>query len=112
MTNKFGRNLLCGVLLLGTLAAHADVVGTFTAGGFVSTPFKGIIGQSSIGVSSDGTQQRGLLLRAINLTPTLDAIPDQTINEDAGPQTVNLSGITAGASARLPIPDNPAFKVL
>ncbi|MBI3852696.1 MAG: DUF1565 domain-containing protein [Verrucomicrobia bacterium] len=33
-----------------------------------------------------------------NTAPTLDAIADLTINEDAGSQTVNLTGITSGAT--------------
>lgn len=34
---------------------------------------------------------------AVNDAPTLDVLPNATISEDAGQQTVNLSGITAGA---------------
>jgi hypothetical protein len=36
-------------------------------------------------------------VRPVNDAPTLDAIPDLTINEDSGPVTVNLNGITSGA---------------
>lgn len=35
---------------------------------------------------------------SVNDAPTLDALPDLTVNEDSGPITVNLSGITSGAS--------------
>ncbi|MBV9470441.1 MAG: hypothetical protein JOZ57_14480 [Abitibacteriaceae bacterium] len=42
-------------------AACADVVGTFTAGGITSTTLRGAAGQSSIGRTADGTQQRGIL---------------------------------------------------
>ena len=45
-------------------AAHADVTGVFSSGGFVSTTFQGLFGQSSIGRSSDGAQQRGLIMVA------------------------------------------------
>ncbi len=34
----------------------------------------------------------------LNAPPTLDALPDLTINENAGLQTVNLSGISSGAA--------------
>jgi peptidoglycan/xylan/chitin deacetylase (PgdA/CDA1 family) len=33
-----------------------------------------------------------------NLQPTLDFIPDMIIDQDAGPQTVNLTGITSGGA--------------
>src|SRR5439155_4689039 len=39
-----------------------------------------------------------LTVNSINDPPTLNAIPDVAINEDAGPQTVSLSGITSGAA--------------
>jgi hypothetical protein len=35
-------------------------------------------------------------VNAVNDAPTLDPLDDLTINEDAGPQTVNLTGISAG----------------
>src|SRR6185503_16625403 len=39
-----------------------------------------------------------LTVHALNNQPTLNAIADLTINEDAPLQTVNLSGITPGPS--------------
>jgi hypothetical protein len=36
--------------------------------------------------------------RPVNDAPTLDALPNLTINEDSGPLTVNLSGISSGAA--------------
>src|SRR5262249_59557976 len=36
--------------------------------------------------------------RPHNCAPTLDPITDRTINENAGAQSVNLSGISSGAS--------------
>ncbi len=38
-----------------------------------------------------------LFVNSVNDTPTLDPLHDLTINEDAGTQSVNLSGITSGA---------------
>ena len=39
----------------------------------------------------------------VNVIPTLDAIADVTIDEDATEQTVNLSGITAGSGESQPL---------
>lgn len=39
-----------------------------------------------------------LSVLSVNDAPTLDALPDLTINEDSGPVTVNLSGISSGAA--------------
>ena len=45
-----------------------------------------------------------VVVNAVNDTPTLNAIPDPAaINEDAGLQTVNLSGISAGDSESQPL---------
>ncbi len=46
-----------------------------------------------------------ITVTAVNITPTLDAIPNLAIDEDAPTQTVALSGITAGAG------DNQALTV-
>ena len=37
-----------------------------------------------------------VITKAVNDEPTLDGVSDVNINEDAGEQTVNLTGITAG----------------
>ena len=37
-------------------------------------------------------------MNAVNQTPTLDPVANVTINENAPQQTVNLSGITSGAT--------------
>jgi hypothetical protein len=50
------------------------------------------------GVDTSAAQTFIITVHAQNNAPTLDAISNRTINEDAGPQTVNLSGITAGPS--------------
>lgn len=44
------------------------------------------------------TRSFSLNVRPANDAPTLDTLPDLTINEDNGPTTVNLSGISSGAS--------------
>ena len=59
LSSLFSLATLAVVLAFGT--ARADVMGGFSSGGVVSSTFQGIIGQSSIGRSSDGTQQRGLI---------------------------------------------------
>ena len=46
--------------------------------------------------NNTGSGTRGINLIPINVAPTLDSIPSSTINENAGLQSVNLTGITAG----------------
>jgi hypothetical protein len=46
--------------------------------------------------SATATQRLTVIVAPGNLTPTLDAITDITINEDAGQQTINLTGIGSG----------------
>ena len=54
-------------------------------------------GTANGGVSQSATQVFTITVTAVNDTPTLDAIPNPTaILEDAGLQTVNLAGISAG----------------
>jgi len=65
--------------LSGVLAPLVDFEGTVRPQG--AAPDQGA---DELGAASD------------NAPPTLDAIPDQTINENAAAQTVNLTGITAG----------------
>ncbi|MEK6336042.1 MAG: Ig-like domain-containing protein [Acidobacteriota bacterium] len=50
------------------------------------------------GVDASAPQTFILTVHALNNPPTLDAIADLTINEDAPLQTVNLTGITPGPS--------------
>ncbi len=47
--------------------------------------------------NSNVTQTFTVTVNAVNQPPTLSAISNLTINENAGPQTINLSGITSGA---------------
>lgn len=55
-------------------------------------------GTANGGVDTSAPQTFTLTVHALNNPPTLDAISDLTINEDAPLQTVNLSGITPGPS--------------
>jgi hypothetical protein len=52
------------------------------------------------GAASNNTVIRSFIVTVspVNARPTLSPIADLTISENAGPQTVNLSGITSGAS--------------
>ncbi|WP_254512040.1 beta strand repeat-containing protein [Anatilimnocola floriformis] len=52
------------------------------------------------GVNTSGNQTFTITITAqpINALPTINPIGNVNINEDAGPQTVSLSGITAGGS--------------
>jgi Bacterial Ig domain len=70
------------------------------------TPAAGLSGTATITVTvSDGQTQNSTVTRtfvvtvnAVNDPPTLNAIGNVTINEDAGQQTVSLSGISTGAA--------------
>src|SRR5262249_22268512 len=53
-------------------------------------------GTANGGVDTSAPQTFEITVTAVNDAPTLDPISDATILEDAGPQTVPLSGITAG----------------
>src|SRR5262249_44480432 len=46
--------------------------------------------------STIASRSFAVTINPVNDPPTLDAIADLTINEDAGPQIVNLTGISAG----------------
>ena len=77
-----------------------------TTGSLTFTPVPLMSGTATITVTvNDGGASNNLVTRTftvtvnpVNQAPTLNAISDLTINENAGPQTVNLSGITSGAS--------------
>jgi hypothetical protein len=75
-------------VMSGSAAVRADVVGTFVSGGFISGTFKGVAGQSSIGISSDGTQQRGLILAD-------DFSPSVSISTPANKQTLSFNAFTS-----------------
>ncbi len=55
-----------------------------------------------VATNNNGTAVGGSVITVVaplNVAPTLNAISNPTINENAGLQTVNLSGITAGGGA-------------
>jgi hypothetical protein len=70
------------------------------------TPVANAYGSATISVTvNDGQATNNTVTRtftvtvnAVNDSPTLNAISNLTINEDAGQQTVNLSGISSGAA--------------
>jgi oxalate decarboxylase/phosphoglucose isomerase-like protein (cupin superfamily) len=77
-----------------------------TTGTLTFTPVANASGSATITVTvSDGGGSNNIVTRtftvsvnAVNDVPTLNAPGNLTINENAGIQTVNLSGITSGAS--------------
>jgi hypothetical protein len=77
-----------------------------TGAGAIGGAFTGVpegtiltVGSAKFHVSYAGGTGNDVVLTAVNLEPTLDAIADPAaILEDAGQQTVNLSGISAGGS--------------
>ena len=55
-----------------------------------------------VATNNNGTAAGGFVITVVaplNVAPTLNAISNLTINENAGQQTVNLAGITAGGGA-------------
>ena len=77
-----------------------------TTGSLTFTPVTNANGSATITVTvNDGgtsnnivTQTFTVTVNPVNQPPTLNAIGNLTINENAGLQTVNLSGITSGAA--------------
>jgi hypothetical protein len=75
-------------------------------GSLTFTPAANANGTTTITVTvNDGGTSNNVVTRtftvtvnAVNQTPTLNAIANLTLNENAGLQTVNLSGISAGAA--------------
>ena len=70
------------------------------------TPLTNAFGSATVNVTvNDGAGSNNLVSRTfvvtvspVNDTPSLNALTDMTINENAGPQTVNLVGISRGAN--------------
>ncbi|MEO2014338.1 MAG: M60 family metallopeptidase, partial [Fuerstiella sp.] len=58
---------------------------------------------STVGDNATFSRTFDVTVNAVNDDPTLDAIGNLTINEDASEQTVNLSGITAGGGESQPL---------
>jgi hypothetical protein len=77
-----------------------------TTGSVSFTPVALAFGSATITVTiNDGGTSNNIVSRTftvtvnpVNQAPTLNALADLTINEGAGQQTVNLSGITSGAT--------------
>ncbi|HEX3148672.1 MAG TPA: Ig-like domain-containing protein [Gemmataceae bacterium] len=92
-------NALTAVLVSGP--AHGSLT-LGTDGGFTYTPVADYNGPDSFtykandGAADSNVATVSLNVTAVNDPPTLAAINDLTIAEDAGAQTVNLAGITAG----------------
>ncbi len=77
-----------------------------STGSLTITPAAGASGTATITVTvNDGQSANNTVVRtftvtvnAVNDTPTLNTLNNVTINEDAGAQTVNLSGISSGSA--------------
>ncbi len=80
---------LAGVL---TYTSAADASGTATV--TVTVTDNG--GTANGGVNTSGPQTFTITVTPANDAPTLDAIGDRTVAEDAAAQTVNFAGITQG----------------
>ena len=84
-------------------ASHVSVTGTGSSRTLQLTPASGQSGSATITVTVAGTNGRSmsdtfvLTVVPVNQAPTLNSLGDLVINEDAGTQTVNLGGISAGA---------------
>ena len=84
-----------------------------TTGSITFTPVANAYGSATITVTvNDGGTSNNVVSRTFTVTvnpvnqpPTLNALANLTINENAGLQTVNLSGITSGRDQRDPDAD-------
>src|SRR5437660_17220 len=64
-----------------------------------TTYYFAVTAHTSTGLESDFSNEMSYTVPVIgNRPPTLNTIPNITINEDAAAQTVNLSGISSGAT--------------
>ncbi len=97
-----------------TFNVNSDNPGLFQSGPTISstgvlsfTPALNAIGVANVtvslsdnggGANTSGTQNFTITVNAVNDAPSFTAGPNQTVNEDAGPQTVNpwATGITPG----------------
>lgn len=76
------------------------------AGSITFTPVPYAYGSATVTITvNDGGASNNVVTRSFNVTvnsvnqaPTLNALTDTTINENAGQQTISLSGISSGAS--------------
>ncbi len=75
------------ITLTVTVASNAPANETNTAT---------VAGGGDVNPNNNTATDPTTILPAANLAPTLDLIADRSILEDAGPQTVNLTGISAG----------------
>ena len=79
---------------------HTDHSGNFSLSGLDAVTFSGAAGKWVSATATDASGNTSEFSQAVlvNNAPTLDAIDDPAaINEDSGEQTINLSGISAGA---------------
>src|SRR6185436_18664833 len=75
-------------------------------GSLTFTPATLAFGSATVTVTvNDGAASNNIVTRSfavtvnpVNDAPTLDTLANVNLNEDAGPQTVSLSGISSGAS--------------
>ncbi len=77
-----------------TYTPATDAVGTAQ----ITLVLKDFRTTENSGANTSAPQTFNITVNAVNDPPTLDAVTDRVINEDSGLQTVNLTGITAGAS--------------
>jgi hypothetical protein len=82
-----------------------------STGSLTFTPAANVSGTATVNVNvNDGGASNNIVtkiftvtINSVNQTPTLNAIGNLTINENAGLQTVNLSGISSGAANEVQI---------
>ena len=73
-----------------------------TGGTFTNTVASTAATYDPVATNNNGTAVGGFVITVVaplNVAPTINAISNPTINENAGQQTVNLAGITAGGGA-------------
>jgi hypothetical protein len=107
-TNEFQTLTVTAVSSAPTVVPNPTVSYTSpnSTGTLTFTPAPYAFGVATITVNvNDGQTQNNYVTRSfavtvtpVNQPPTLNALTNMTINWNAGPQTVSLSGITSGAS--------------
>src|SRR5437867_3419151 len=102
-TNIAGYNVYYGVASRTyTNKVNVGNATNATVSGLIAgtTYFFAVSAYDTYGLESDYSNEMSYTvpLTPVNQPPTLNIIPNVTINEDAGQQTVSLSGITSGAT--------------
>src|ERR1035438_3860434 len=99
-TNVAGYHIYCGGAsgsYTNTVDAGNNTTGTVTGLAIGATYYFAATAYDGTGLESDFSSEISYTIPTPNAPPTLNALTSVTMNENAGLQVVNLSGITSGS---------------